>query len=647
MSSSSSTSPTTVNGVTRFSGLSSGVDVDSLVQKLISADSGTLNKLKQTNQIDKWKQEQYRTIISDITAFSDKYLNLASSDSILRQSSFQQFKVTSDNIAVSAIANGDAVKGTHTLSVSQLATAATQASNSGVTKDVSSSGMPDYDSLKGKSFTIKVDGTIRTVTFDSAYDSSTQTGVQYVQAAMNKAIGTTNDSSGTIINKITVSEDSGCLKFVPTPNSGVGSITVSNASAKGAFSALGFNAGSNLSNRLSTSDTLATVVGKLKSPFDFDSSSGEIEFTINGKKFSFDKSEALGDMIDTINKDTDANVTMKYDQNFDQLVITANSTGTGKTLSIADTNGTFVSKVLTTSSEGKDAQVVLDRQRLTRSSNSFTQDGVTYTANKVTSDAASVNIAQDTDGIYTKISNFITGYNTLIKEVNDKISESYDKNYLPLTDDQQKAMSETERTNWDKKAQTGLLERDSVLDNMVYNMRSALMSSVSGQSESLIKLGITTGKYTEKGKLYIDEDKLRKAISNDPQGVMNLFTQQSTTYSGTITVRTLNSSERNTRTREEGLAYKLYDILQDNIGTVRDSNGTKGLLIEKAGTTGDASETTNGLTKEMNTLADKITAEQKRINNEENRYYTQFTNMETALEKLSSQSSFLSSFASS
>ncbi|MBU2703571.1 flagellar hook-associated protein 2 [Sporomusaceae bacterium BoRhaA] len=647
MSSSSSTSPTTVNGVTRFSGLSSGVDVDSLVQKLISADSGTLNKLKQTNQIDKWKQEQYRTIISDITAFSDKYLNLASSDSILRQSSFQQFKVTSDNSAVSAIANGDAVKGTHTLSVSQLATAATQASNSGVTKDVSGSGMPDYDSLKGKSFTIKVDGTVRTVTFDSAYDSSAQTGVQYVQAAMNKAIGTANDSSGTTINKITVSEDSGCLKFVPTANSGVGSITVNNASAKGAFSALGFNAGSNLSNRLSMSDTLATVAGKLKSPFAFDSSSGEIEFTINGKKFSFDKSEALGDMIDTINRDTDANVTMKYDQNFDQLVITANSTGAGKTLSIADTSGTFVSRVLTIPTEGKDAQVVLDRQRLTRSSNSFTQDGVTYTANKVTSDAASVNIAQDVDGIYTKISNFITGYNTLIKEVNDKISESYDKNYLPLTDDQQKAMSETERTNWDKKAQTGLLERDSVLDSMVYNMRSALMSSVSGQSESLIKLGITTGKYTEKGKLYIDEDKLRKAISNDPQGVMNFFIQQSTTYPGTITVRTLNSSERNTRTREEGLAYKLYDILQDNIGTVRDSNGTKGLLIEKAGTTGDASETTNGLTKEMNTLADKITAEQKRINNEENRYYTQFTNMETALEKLSSQSSFLSSFASS
>ncbi|MEN6413956.1 MAG: flagellar filament capping protein FliD [Veillonellales bacterium] len=653
-SSSSSISATTVNGVTRFSGLSSGIDVDSLVQKLISADSGTLNKLKQEKQIDEWKQEQYRTIVSDVQTFTNKYLNLTSSDSILNQSNFQQFSVSSDNSAVSATATSSAVKGSHTITVSQLATAATQSSVSGMTKDVEGSAAATYATLKGTSFTITVDGTARTVNFDSAYDSSSQTGMEYVQAAINKAIGTTTTSDGTTttttINKVTVGTDSsGYLTFTPTADSGVGSITISDASSKGSFSALGFSSSSNLTNRLSTSDTLATIAGKLKSDyaFAFDSSSGEIAFTINGEKFSFDKTDTLSDMISTVNKDTTAGVTMKYDTNTDQLVVTANNTGAGNTIALEDTTGTFVSKLLTTSTEGKDSQTVLDGQKLTRSSNSITQDGVTYTLNAVTTSTDNVSVTQDVDGIYDKINNFVTAYNSLLDEINGKLSESYDSDYAPLTDAQESSMSDTEITNWNKKAETGLLENDSVLQNMVYNMRNALMSSVSGQSESLTKIGITTSTYTEKGKLHVAEDTLKAAISTDPEGVMNLFTQQSASYGGTTTVRTLNSSERKTRTKEEGLAYKLYDVLQDNVGTVRDSSGNKGLLIQKAGVTDDASETDNVLSKDLDSLADKISDEEDRLSNEEDRYYTQFTNMETAIEQLSTQSSIISSFSSS
>lgn len=650
-SSSSTVSATTVNGVTRFSGLSSGIDVDSLVQKLVTADSGTLNKLKQEKQLDEWKQEQYRTIISDIQTFSNKYLNLTSSDSILAQSKFQQFTVTSDNTAVSVTANATAVKGTHTISVSQLATSATQASVSGVTKDVEGSSTPDYASLKGTSFTITVDGTARTVSFDSTYDSSSQTGVAYVQAAINEAVGTTTDSSGNTINKITVSEDSsGYLTFVPTSDSGVGSITISDGSSSGSFSALGFSSSSNLTNRLSTSDTLETVASKLKTAdaFSFDSSSGEIEFTINGKSFSFDKSDTLSDMITTINSDTTANVTMKYDQNTDQLVLSSDETGAGKTITVADTTGSFISKTLTTFTEGKDSQIVLDGEKLTRSSNSITQDGVTYTLNAVTSSTANVSISQDVDGIYTQINNFVSAYNTLIAEINDKISETYDSDYAPLTDAQESSMTDTEISNWNKKAETGLLANDSLLQNMLYNMRNALQSSVSGQTESLTKIGITTSSdYTDNGKLEIDETTLKEAITNDPEGVMNLFTQQSTSYAGTTTVRTLTSSERKTRSSQEGLAYKIYDILQDNIGTIQDSSGNKGFLLEKAGMTSDSSSTDNALSKDMDSLADKITEEEDRLSNEEDRYYTEFTNMETALEELSSQSSILSSLTSS
>ncbi|HWP98196.1 MAG TPA: flagellar filament capping protein FliD [Syntrophomonadaceae bacterium] len=648
MSSSSSTiSGTTVNGRTVYSGLSSNIDVDSTVKKMISADSGYLNQLKQKKQKDEWKQEQYQTIINDIQTFSDKYLNLTSSDSILKQSNYIQYSVSSDNTAVLATASAKATQGSHTITVSQLATAGKQTSSADMTQVVTGSSTPDYSSLQGTSFTIEVDGTKRTVSFDSAYDSSSQTGAQYVQTAINKAVGTTTDSNGNTINKVTVSEDSnGYLQFTPTDDSGVDSITISDASSDGSFSSLGFSSSSNTSNRISTSDTLETVAGKLKSAFSFDSTSGEIEFSINGESFSFDKSDTLSEMISTINNDSKANVTMKYDSNTDQLVLTANSTGAGSTISVSDTSGTFVSSVLTNWTEGKDSQVVLDGEKLTRSSNTITQDGITYTLNKTTTSTTNISVTNDVDGIYDTIKSFVDDYNTLIDEINDKLDEKYDTDYQPLTDSQEEDMSDTEISNWNTKAQTGLLHNDSKLSSMLNKIRNALTSSVSGVTETLSKIGITTSDYSEKGKLHIDEDTLKSAISNDPNGVMNLFSQQSSSYPGLSSVRSLNSSQRATRTNEEGIAYKLYDILQDNISTIKDKSGSRGCLIEAAGTK-DGSDSTNALSKELDTLADKIDAEQDRLDKEEDRYYTEFTNMETALEKMSSQYNAISSLTSS
>ncbi len=274
-SSSNGISPSSVNGVARFSGLSSGIDVDSLVKKLMSAESGKLNRLKQAQQIDMWKKDQYQAIMADLQAFTDKYLNLTSPDSILNETTFQQFTVNSDSSAVSATAGGNAVKGSHKVKVGQLAKAATQASAKGVSKDVAGSAKPDYTALKGNHFLIQVDGTTRTVTFDSDYDPATQTGAEYVQAAINKAIGTTTDSNGKVVNKVTVSEDgNGCLKIVPTAGSGIGSIAVADADGNGAFSALGFKDGSILSNRLNTKASLAGIASELKAPFAFDTESG-------------------------------------------------------------------------------------------------------------------------------------------------------------------------------------------------------------------------------------------------------------------------------------------------------------------------------------------------------------------------------------
>lgn len=649
-SSSSSVSATTVNGTTRFSGLSSGIDVDGLVEKLMTAEKSKLNKMKQQQQVLEWKQEQYRTITSSVTTFVNKYLSTTSSDSLLKQSNFQQFAVTSSDSSVSAKATANAVAGTHSIKVTQLATAATQSSDANITEAVTGSSAATFASLKGTSFTITVDGTKRTVSFDDTFtasDSSEVEGIAYVQAAIDEAVG-----SGKIKVSSTGGTDSTALTFSAVANSGVGSITVANADSDGAFSAMGYNTStSNLKNRMSVDDTLSTFAGKLADTSDasFFSSSGEIEFTINGQKFSFDKDDSLDDVITAVNNNDSANVTMKYDSNTDKLIVTAKDYGAGNTLVMADVTGSFISSIMPTSTNyaaGVDAQVVLDGVSLTRSSNTFTQDGVTYTLNNTSTTAASVGITQDVDAIYDVINNFVTDYNTLIASINSKTSEEYDSDYPPLTDDQEDDMSDEEITKWNEKAQTGLLANDNTLSTMLSKMRSALMSSVSGVTEVLTSIGITTSTYSEQGKLHVDEDALKTAIASDPTGVMNLFTKTSATYPGTATVRTYSSSERSVRTSEEGIAYRIYDVLQDYVGTIRDSGGNKGILLEKAGMENDTTDTDNSISDQLDTLADKIEDEEDRLDDVQDRYYNQFTAMETALEKLSSQSSIISSFSS-
>ena len=44
----------------------------------------------------------------------------------------------------------------------------------------------------------------------------------------------------------------------------------------------------------------------------------------------------------------------------------------------------------------------------------------------------------------------------------------------------------------------------------------------------------------------------------------------------------MTAGERAARYRESGLAQRLLDIIEDNISTMRNSQGKKGFLLEKA-----------------------------------------------------------------
>ncbi|HWR07943.1 flagellar filament capping protein FliD [Sporomusa sp.] len=631
-SSSGTVTTTTVNGTTRLTGLSSGIDVDSIVEQLMTAEKTKLNRLNQQAQLIEWKQEAYRDVISDIQTFTDKYFNVTSSSSIMRASTFKAYSVTSSSSAVTASYTSAATTGSHTVAVSHLATAATMKTSTRLSGDIVGTAAAGYTAAAGKSFVITVDGTDYTVDLGDDVAAAAD-----IQTAIDNTVGE---------GKILVSEDeSGVLTIAAADNSGVQAVSISDANSNSALSSLGLEDG--MSNRIDTSSTLEELAGTMASSFDFDSD-GQVIMSINGVGFSFDKDTTLDEMITEIN-DSDAGVTMKYDELSDQLILTADQTGAGNTLKVTETGSSFLTAALGTTTAGTDAKLTVDGVSLTRSSNTVTVDGITYTLNKetATGDEATVNIAQDTDAVYSNITSFVDAYNELISNLNSLLSEEYDSDYPPLTDDEKSEMSEDEITSWETKAKTGLLAGDTTLRKFLRNMRNALIDSVAGLSTSITEIGITTGTYDEQGKLYVDEDKLKEALQSDSAGVMNLFTQASASYPGTTTVRSMNASQRATRYSEEGLGYRIYDILQDNISTLRDTSGNKGLLIQKAGVENDASDSSNVLSEQLEKLQERITKEEDRLDAKEDSLYDKYTTLETYISTMNAQLSALSSYLTS
>jgi flagellar hook-associated protein 2 len=146
--------------------------------------------------------------------------------------------------------------------------------------------------------------------------------------------------------------------------------------------------------------------------------------------------------------------------------------------------------------------------------------------------------------------------------------------------------------------------------------------------------GITTAIYSEKGKLHIDEQKLRNAISKDPDKVISLFAQKP----NSIFSLYATDEQKQQRFNESGLFWRMSDLIERNLSTT----GIKGALIELVGSPGDTYDTQTEYSKRISDMDKKIQDLNDRMADEENRYWEQFTAMETALSKLNSQSSWIS-----
>ncbi|WP_328801038.1 flagellar filament capping protein FliD [Paenibacillus sp. LX16] len=161
--------------VTRISGLASGMDIDSMVKKLMTAERVPLDKMNQQKQLMEWKRENYRESSTKIVSFQDKMTTLSRTAAI----NPQKVTVTGNSDALSATASSLA-SGVLDISVTSLATAARSVSNSTWTEKASS-GLAFADgaarTVQVGSSTINVDENETIESFVKKINDNSKTGV--------------------------------------------------------------------------------------------------------------------------------------------------------------------------------------------------------------------------------------------------------------------------------------------------------------------------------------------------------------------------------------------------------------------------------------------------------------------------------------
>ncbi|WP_342479164.1 flagellar filament capping protein FliD [Paenibacillus sp. FSL H7-0350] len=417
----------------------------------------------------------------------------------------------------------------------------------------------------------------------------------------------------------TVSGETASLKAEATAEANIGSmnIVVTQIAKPATATTAGATMTKSDGTRLTSSSTLADLQ-KLNTST---TSSSAYNITVNNISISLSSSLSISEAIIKINSTTAVNATAKFDEITGKLSIESKNYSSSGTLTLSS-NDTFqklfggISGAISTY---QPAIIKVDSTGLTFASNSFKLNGVNLTLLSESTTAAKVTTSNDPTKALESIKSFVSDYNSLLSSLNTKVNEERYKDFTPLTDEQKEAMNESQIEAWETKAKSGLLKNDQILKSTISSMRTAISEKL-GQ---LSQYGITTGQYYENGKLYIDEDKLKQALTDNPQAVTTIFQ---------------GGSDSST-----GLISKLSTLMTNEIEKMSIKAGTSKFSSDVTVTF----KTDSTMGKELADYKKRISTLQDRLDDYENNLYKRFTAMETAISNYNSQSSSLASYMKS
>ncbi len=272
--------------------------------------------------------------------------------------------------------------------------------------------------------------------------------------------------------------------------------------------------------------------------------------------------------------------------------------------------------------DGQDAIVEINGAQYVSTTNEITVNGLTINALATTgNDEITVNVSNNTQGLYDKIKDIIKDYNELINEMTKLYNAGTSRGYEPLTSEEKDAMTDTEIEEWEKKIKDSLLRRDDSLGSLLNGMSSAMLKSynINGKNYSLSSFGIHTlgilnSADNEQNAFHIDgntddiltsgnADKLMAALTSDPDAVVDFMKQ---------------------------LTSGVYDVINKKMSSTSLSSFNM-VYNDKE------------MAREYSDYTKTISKWEEKLQKMEDSYYKKFAAMESALATLQSQQSYLAS----
>lgn len=396
---------------------------------------------------------------------------------------------------------------------------------------------------------------------------------------------------------------------------------------------------------------------------------------INGVKIGeYSVDTTLGTIMNDINKNEKAGVKVSYSTTSNQFVFTSTHGGSGGRIEIGDDGANLAAKLFgaveydgqgniakvrgkgVANYQGNEFSVIQGQDArmeayvngvkttLTSGTNTFDIDGFKVTANGTfeatnVSERVTFDKKVDADKIVDAVKSFVEDYNKVLAEINKQYSTQPDhKNtYKPLTDDQKADMTEKQIEEYETKAKQGLLFGD----NDLGNLSNALRFVFSNSNLDAIGVSVSTS-YSDRGRITLDETKLRSALASDPDAVAEAFTAP-------LEQKQVTNSDGSTSwvddTSSGGAISRLKVRLDKYAAT---TGATKGILIEKAGSQySPTALLQNMLQDRIDSYDDVIDTLTDQLNDKIDFYTSKFSKLETLIAQMNSQSSYLSSLGGS
>lgn len=334
-------------------GLASGMDTESMVESMLAGTQSKIDKQTGARQQLEWKQDIYRSMITNINTFGDKYFSyFGSGDTNLLSSSLYNTMTgisSSGAVKVNSVAT-NAVSGLNIDSIQQLATACTVKTAGAVTgkavaKEANLSKFDD--SSKTYSFSITLDGVSKTISFQGDTDGSKV--LKNINQALYRNFGTSvgMDLDGNKMELVQL--DSTGNPTGVSVDSSRRVIIQSVAGQEDTAKYLGFEGG--FSNKLAYGMALKDM--NFATPLQ----GGRYEFEINGVTIKGLTGEStLSEVISAING-SGAGVTVSYSSAADKFIMQSSTTGEISNITMKQTYGNLLTTMFGVDAAGAQSKL--------------------------------------------------------------------------------------------------------------------------------------------------------------------------------------------------------------------------------------------------------------------------------------------------